>query len=403
MKQTDQFIRHATRGLWGNKKRDAALELRSAIEDKIYRHQLCGMDSADAERAALRDLGSPHAIARDLSRVNTAPAAIRATLLLGVAGLLSLQAVAQIPAVGASPWPKAQTACTFDEAMLSALPAAQAGPLRQALADPTRRQALIDQCQQMSPVPGNHLLRLPDLLQAFRAAGIGVQDMTDGRGFVYTLSFPGQPDLQTVSFDYSVRQVKGTPHIDIISFVQRLREATTVPLTISGLVNPTLSFGPARIQLGTPATPVLASNVYLSLVFDQVITPLNAATGKSNPLVMISEEGSTPVQRYAVALNAPDGTLYGLLSNEDLLTPCHCPQDVNPMYSLRVRSTQGGQIPIEHGQTATRPVAVTTLPELVQATRRGRHAVLAYRLNGRNLRHLTLTPVPAAHVRVVQP
>jgi hypothetical protein len=48
-------------------------------------------------------------------------------------------------------------------------------------------------------------------------------------------------------------------------------------------------------------------------------------------------------------------------------------------------------------------MAVTTMPELVQATRRGKHAVLAYRLNGRDLRHLTLTPVPAAQVRVVQP
>ena len=53
----DQFIRHATRGLWGTRKRDAALELRGAIEDKIYRHQLCGLSAADAERAALRDLG----------------------------------------------------------------------------------------------------------------------------------------------------------------------------------------------------------------------------------------------------------------------------------------------------------------------------------------------------------
>ena len=63
MSGTDQFIRHATRGLWGQKKRDAALELRGAIEDKIYRHQLCGLSELEAEQAALRDLGSPHAIA----------------------------------------------------------------------------------------------------------------------------------------------------------------------------------------------------------------------------------------------------------------------------------------------------------------------------------------------------
>ncbi|WP_019588043.1 permease prefix domain 1-containing protein [Deinococcus apachensis] len=71
MRETEVYLNRATRGLWGQKRRDAQTELRGAIEDKVYRYRLLGLSEAEAARAALRDLGSPHAIARDLSRVHT--------------------------------------------------------------------------------------------------------------------------------------------------------------------------------------------------------------------------------------------------------------------------------------------------------------------------------------------
>lgn len=94
MSRTERYLTQATRGLLGAKRIEARTELRGAIEDKIWRHTLAGLNPDDAETAALRDLGSPHAVARDLHRVHTPPSVLRATLLLGVAGLLSLQAVA---------------------------------------------------------------------------------------------------------------------------------------------------------------------------------------------------------------------------------------------------------------------------------------------------------------------
>ena len=108
MKDTEQFLRAATRGLWGRAKRDAALELRGAVEDKIYRYTLLGMTEADAERAALRDLGSPAAIARDLGVVHSVPQGAKVALFVGLVGALGLQAAAQIPAVRAMPAPRAE-------------------------------------------------------------------------------------------------------------------------------------------------------------------------------------------------------------------------------------------------------------------------------------------------------
>lgn len=118
MKNVEHFLRQATRGLWGQHKRDALTELRGAVEDKVYRHRLAGLNETDATLAALQDLGSSHAIARDLNRVHTAPSVLRAALLLGVAGVVGMQAAAQIPMIHAAPVPVAE-ACRFDEAKLA--------------------------------------------------------------------------------------------------------------------------------------------------------------------------------------------------------------------------------------------------------------------------------------------
>lgn len=95
MNRTERYLTQATRGLIGRRKLDAEMELRSAIEDKVWRHLLAGLQPADAETVAFRDLGSPHVVARDFHQVHTARSALRVTLLMGVAGVLSLQAVTQ--------------------------------------------------------------------------------------------------------------------------------------------------------------------------------------------------------------------------------------------------------------------------------------------------------------------
>ena len=94
MKETERFIRRATRSLWGQARRDAALELRGAVEDKLYRYSLLGLSAPEAERAALRDLGSPSAIARELGTVHSLPQGVKVGLFAGLAGLLSFQALA---------------------------------------------------------------------------------------------------------------------------------------------------------------------------------------------------------------------------------------------------------------------------------------------------------------------
>jgi len=111
MTPTDRYLRQATLGLHGQARKAAELELRGTIEDRVWRLTLLGLTEADATQAALRDLGSPHAIARGLTRVHTLPRAALTAVLLGV------QALAQVPTVWALADPTDRS-CQFDEADL---------------------------------------------------------------------------------------------------------------------------------------------------------------------------------------------------------------------------------------------------------------------------------------------
>lgn len=76
MRETERYLNRATRGLWGAARRDARRELRGAVEDRTYRHQVLGLSETDAARAAL---------------------------LASVAAVLGVQALAQVPTVRAIP------------------------------------------------------------------------------------------------------------------------------------------------------------------------------------------------------------------------------------------------------------------------------------------------------------
>ncbi|CAM3553854.1 permease prefix domain 1-containing protein [Deinococcus frigens] len=99
MTAIQRFLNQATRGLWGQKKRDSQAELIGAIEDKMCRYRLLGLNEVDAITAALRDLGSPAAIARELGEVRTLPQVMKTLLFIGIGATLSFQALAQVPAV----------------------------------------------------------------------------------------------------------------------------------------------------------------------------------------------------------------------------------------------------------------------------------------------------------------
>lgn len=391
---TERFIRQATRGLWGQKKRDVALELRGAIEDKIWRHQLRGLTPAEAEKAALRDLGNPHAVARDLHRVHTSPLVMRATLLLGVAGLLSLQAVAQGNAIRAAPDPNLSE-CAFTDWQLALLPPADAEATRAALRDPAERQRLIRDCLKRAPTPGNSLVRLTDLWSALRTSGVKV-DQTSA--VVYRLTFPGRASPALLNFDGRVQWIGGEKYVDLSLLVHQFIGRTDLPVTLSGTRNPTLSIGPTNLQLGTPTTPVLARDLYLwALIAAQAFPGVEELGFRQATL-------TDPTRMFHFTTQAPDDAAFAVTDN--FMFVCACtPPGSPPRYLASVQTARAGQVPttvpVQRGLSS--PVVVRTMEDLRAATAANRPAILIRRIEGHNLRALTLFPVLTAQTKVVIP
>jgi len=83
MKQTEQYLRQATQGLWGRARRDLRTELQGHVNERIQEFRLGGLSMEEAERLTLRELGTPERVSSGMLGVHTVPA-------LGKAGALSL-------------------------------------------------------------------------------------------------------------------------------------------------------------------------------------------------------------------------------------------------------------------------------------------------------------------------
>ncbi|ANE44423.1 hypothetical protein SU48_12360 [Deinococcus puniceus] len=369
------------------------MELRGALEDKIHRHRLLGLDEHAALTTALRDFGSASAVARDLNAVHTLPTVYRGLLLAGIGTLLGWQAVAQVPMVRAIPDPQelAQT-CQHDEAMLSRMSLSDAAALRLKLAQPGARAKLEADCRAMIPAPVNTLLSLADLLAALRKGGIIVNTIPGFDGYLQ-LTFPGRKDIQGLDLSGSTKMIGGQAYLQAAPLVSLLRHMlpSDVTLRLSGIDNPVLEIGPARVQLGTAATPVKATDFYLFLLLEVVETQLKNLSQTSVELAFVFDNNDP--QSPKLKLGAPDQALFATISNARLVAKSNA--TAKEYYLLRVRAVSGGLLAAPKGRIVNTPA------ELIAATAKGQEALLVYRLNAADLRNLKLTPVPAKSLQPV--
>ncbi|MBB5363701.1 permease prefix domain 1-containing protein [Deinococcus humi] len=388
-------MKRATRGLWGQKKRDAQTELRGAIEDKVYRHRLSGLDEVEAQHVALRDLGSPAAIARDLNRVHTGPHIAGMTLLLGLAGLLGFQAVAQIQSIGT-----AYTASSIDNTCRVATPAElQTATLaiqeqyRQHLARYGGAQAFVQKCRNGDvPIVGTPLLKVSDVLAALKAGGIQVGDQTDSTSATSTtplILYTGA-NHDTPGPLYHTTDIGGERYIGTGDLIAFLSLATTQPLRLSGARNPVLQVGQVQLQLGTERAPILRTNVVAGVILRG---PENLNLPRPAVLAYGVDGGSPEPSAPHLSVPGQDGDLFAIFQNFERLKG-------NSSEWLMVRERLDGSIPIAFQAVTPAPRLVTTLEELDAATARKENAVMVYRLNAADLRDMTLTEVPASQLRL---
>lgn len=395
MNEIDRFLKRATRGLWGQKKRDAQTELRSAVEDKIYRHRLSGLGESEAVRAALRDLGSPATIARDLNHVHTEPQIARMTLLLGLTGLLGLQAVAQVQSIQTAYKPSdIESICRVPTpAELKTSPRAIQTQYRQQLAHYGGAQAFLQKCRNGElPIAGNPLLKVDDVLAALKAGGITVGDQTDFTSAPSTtplILYTGT-NHDTPGPLYQTTDIRGERYIGTGDLIAFLTFATTQPLRLSGVRNPVLRVGQTALQLGTDRTPLLRTNAVAQIIL-RGLGGLNLPRPAEMAYGM--DDGSPQPSAPHLSVPGQDGELFAVIQNFERLKG-------NSSEWLMVRERTGGTIPIAFQAVTPTPRLVTTLKELDAATAHKENAVMVYRLDAADLRHVTLAQIPASHLHL---
>lgn len=393
MKATQRFLRQATQGLWGQKKRDAQTELRGAVEDKVYRYRLLGLDETEATAAALRDLGSPAAIARHLSEVHTMPQLLKTMLLVGVGAMLSFQAVAQVAVVNSASLKTDTVDCRLQTAAeLALMNADLRSRYDRIIAGQGGREKFLARCRSTN-FGGLVMLKVTDLLSALKAAGVKITEQVE----VITPTTPLTPTTaangNTFDTSFATTEIQGGRYLESSMLIPFLKRATTLPLRLSGLTNPVLHVGEAKLQLGAGEVPVRTTDLLTAALIDQrrgdSLYPLPVV------LLFVSESNLFDPATPRLAVPGQDGDLFAVVQN--ILRVNGGERD-----TLWVRARQGGTIQFTD-ELGVKPSIVTSLKALDAATDRKQKAALVYKLDASNLQDLKLTPPNPAQVKVVQP
>ena len=90
MTELDRYLNHATRGLFGARRRAVREELHGNLVQHALDLQVSGLSPEDALRGALRDFGSPARVSQGFLRVHTLPMIVTGLLMASSVGTVAL-------------------------------------------------------------------------------------------------------------------------------------------------------------------------------------------------------------------------------------------------------------------------------------------------------------------------
>lgn len=115
---TEAYLRRATRGLWGRRRREVREELEAHLYERVMAHRIAGLSEVDATEKALAELGRPQEVSVGMARLYTLPTvmgsgAALAVVCISVAALLS-SSVAQ-PLSASFFWPSPECVAASEQ------------------------------------------------------------------------------------------------------------------------------------------------------------------------------------------------------------------------------------------------------------------------------------------------
>jgi hypothetical protein len=92
MDAIERYLNLATRGLWGQKKRDVRRELDGNIREMALEFQIAGLNETESIQRALQEFGAPQKVSVGMSNVYLIPSMIRKLALIGALSSLGVVA-----------------------------------------------------------------------------------------------------------------------------------------------------------------------------------------------------------------------------------------------------------------------------------------------------------------------
>ncbi len=378
-----RYLRLATWGLWGRRKREVRQELEGNIREMALENQLSGLNAHEALEQALRAFGKPELVNAGMIRVYTMPILMRNTLLIAALGILSIGTInsstAQIITTNRVPY------------------------------EPCRDTKIQDFLvgSNLWPCTG-HRLYLPTQSLRTTLEPLGVKlELSKGVSDVnptFHMTFPGGQEtalhledlvkLSSNATDTEFEPIKTIPDfISVINFFEAL-STTGLPVTLEGWNKAQISVGTISFTLETSETPLNnnllfanALNNRLDLFFPPRQFPASAAQKekeRTEGLLSESSQGQPSLHayfRYEIRVkNAQPDAVYAVLSRETFSAQCTC--STNPSDRRADVGTFKDGV-LEYASSASKLKPTNSTTDLEKIERRQPGQVVVVRFTGR--------------------
>jgi hypothetical protein len=313
MTDLEQFLRQASRGLWGSERQTIRRELESHIRHRAQRYEIDGSSEADAIKLAIADLGEAREISSGMKGVYIMPTTIRfgvLTAALATFGFMGAQlSTAQVTGTTKFPAP----ACLESSQQ-------------------TYKMGIDDlPCEQ-----GNLSISLKSLREVLEPKGVAFENnnikdaitMRFPEGNAANLYQSGEiryldPQGKTVS----VPVLKD--YIFASTFFDQLR-STALPIKIEGWDNPRITVGKTSFTLGSSTQVVRGREIYPSLLYSQLSSfflgameePLFPDADESGNFNLTDLNITSPNQNFqhTIRTTLPPGSIAVVMSREAPIT-----------------------------------------------------------------------------------
>lgn len=303
---TDTYLRRATRGLWGRRRREVREELEAHLNERVLAHRIAGLGEAGAVERALAELGNPRDVSAGMMRLYTLPTVMGSGAALAAACVLVVsllpKGAAQAPVASSFYWPSAE--CT------AAL----------------RSSSILRPYQVCEELDNSLWLDPQELKAAFEAQGVTVR----GDDETLRLTFPDSSpvDIPVGRSGAPRVTVEGTEKpavpgsVSLWNLVTGVSEQSDLAVRFEGWDNPVVHIGNASFQLGTELRQVKGGDFYdqyLENVFFRGLAASIWDTGSAFSTFVLNPRNDvgTPLREVELELSGATPGVYGVVTMLD--------------------------------------------------------------------------------------